>query len=882
MSAGSENIAWSDSTESVLRTFSVDQAVGLNSSEVLIRRRKFGPNLFQITKQRHAFSILIDQLKSVVIVVLAVAGILALVFSDVAEALAISVVILINTAIGFLSEWRAIRSMEALRRYARVSCVILRNGVVRQAAAEELVPGDIVLLDAGDLVPADLRLIRAAKLNANESTLTGESLPVQKHTNPIDASTRMLDRHNIAYKGTAITRGSGRGVVIATGMNTEFGKIFEQVSEAEAQQTPLQKRLDALGEKLAWAVLIIAALVAVGGVVAGRDVFLAFEVAVALAVAAIPEGLLIVATIALARGMWRMAKRNALITRLSAVEALGATSVILTDKTGTLTENRMAMTTVLMPDADISFENTISEGNSGLLDSLLTTAALCNNATLQKGVETDGKGIGDPTEVALLVAASRREIWQENLLTQRPEVHEDPFDPDSKRMATVHKDGDGFLVNVKGAPEVVISKCTAVHTSGGVVRLDEATRDRWHERVEGLGQLGLRTLALANKTVADVESPPYSDLILHGVVGLEDPARGGVESAIKQCHDAGIKVIMVTGDHAATAANIAAKLGISSNSTDEQQSLGGEAVDRLFAQECEDELLRSKVFSRVTPEQKLKLIELYQQHGHVVAMTGDGVNDAPALKKADIGIAMGLRGTAVAKEAAAMVLQDDDFGTIVTAVAHGRAIFENIRKFVVYLLSCNISEVLIISLATLAGAPLPLLPLQILFLNIVTDVFPALALGVGSGSASLMADKPRPANEPILTRRHWTVIGLYSAVMAMVVLVAMAVAEYYLELDRNKTVTIAFCTLALAQLWHVFNMRGNPKRIFVNEITRNIWIWAALALCLVLLVAAVYAPVLSEVLKLSDPGASGWLVIVTASVVPLLTAPAVRSFAARR
>jgi len=869
--------AWSNSADAVLQELVVDSARGLEANEVLERRRIFGRNALQAAAQRHLVSILADQFKNIVIVLLATAGVLAMLFSDFAEAVAIFAVIAINATIGFLTEWRATRSMEALRQFAKIDCVVMRAGVVRRLAADELVPGDVVLVEAGDLIPADMRLVEAAKLNADESTLTGESLPVHKHTDPLAENTVMLDRQNMAFKGTAITRGSGRGVVVSTGMRTEFGRIFEQVSEAVPQRTPLEKRLDALGERLAWAVIAIGALIAIGGILGGREVFLAIEVAIALSVAAIPEGLPIVATIALARGMWRMAKRNALITKLSAVETLGATSVILTDKTGTLTENRMAVTAALMADADIAIEDPVDATVAASLDALLTTAVLCNNAALQRTTETKVQGVGDPTEVALLIAASQRGIWREELLEQMPEVREDAFDPDSKRMATVHERNGAYTVAVKGAPEVILSSCCNVQTHAGVVPLDEQQLQRWLGRVNLLCRRGLRTIGLAEKTADTVDADPYSDLTLHGVVGLEDPAREGIEDAIKCCRDAGISVVMVTGDHAETARNIATKIGIVDESTDVRQFVGGEAVDRLFDEAGNEELLAARVFSRVTPEQKLKLIDLHQQEKHVVAMTGDGVNDAPALQKADIGIAMGVRGTAVAKEAADMVLQDDDFATIVSAIGHGRIIFENIRKFVVYLLSCNSSEVLVVSLATIAGAPLPLLPLQILFLNLVTDVFPALALGVGPGGTSLMKKKPRPVSERILMRRHWIEIGLYGTVMAIAVLAAMAISLLCLEFERERAVTVAFCTLALAQLWHVFNMRGNLKHVVNNEITRNIWIWLAIVFCLALVIVAVYTPVLSEVMELSDPGAAGWMVIIIGSLIPLAVAPVVRS-----
>ena len=876
---------WSQSADHVLAGLSVDPGRGLDAREVSQRRQVWGPNRLESAPRRRVVSLLLAQLKSVVVILLLGAGLLAFAFSDYAEGLAIFAVVIINSAIGFVTEWRAVRSMEALREFARVECVVQRGGVATTVAAEALVPGDIVMFDAGDLVPADIRVITSAKLTANESTLTGESLPVNKHCEPIAENTDLLARDNMLFKGTSVTRGSGSGVVTGTGTNTEFGKIFEQVAEAEPQQTPLEKRLDALGVRLAYAIVVIAVLVAVAGIVAGRELFLAIEVAIALSVAAIPEGLAIVATIALARGVWRMARRNALITRLSAVETLGATSVILTDKTGTLTENRMALSCVLLEGHDVAVDGAQDAGAAdfhagdkelandvaAMVDELLQTGVLCSNASLD-AADPSG-GVGDPTELALLVAASGRDIWRKDLLQRTPEIREDPFDPDSKRMATLHRHDEGCLVAVKGAPEAIVPLCDAVRTAADERALAENDRQRWLDRARELGDRGLRTIAVARKSTSDDATGLYDHLVLIGIVGLEDPAREGVGDAIRRCLDAGIDVVMVTGDHAATARNIALATGIVEG--DAPRVLNGTDVDELFAGNRHEALLQARVFSRVTPEQKLRLIALYQQRGHVVAMTGDGVNDAPALKKADIGVAMGVRGTAVAKEAAAMVLQDDEFGTIVAAVSHGRVIFDNIRKFVVYLLSCNVSEVLVVGLATIAGAPLPLLPLQILFLNLVTDVFPALALGVGKGSPALMQNRPRHATERILTRKHWRRIALHGAILAFTVLAAMVLSHYYLGYGHRDAVSVAFLTLAFAQMWHVVNMRDDLKALFNNEITRNLWIWAALAICLVLVLLAIYLPPLREVLELSDPGMVGWGLILAMSLFPVLAAPLV-------
>ncbi len=887
---GRDHAPWSRSSQAVLTSLGVDPRYGLSREEAGRRARAWGLNQLAPARPRKAIFILLAQFRSIVVALLLIAGLLAFVFSEILEGLAILAVVLINATIGFLTEWRAIRSMEALRQFARTECVLLREGRVESVPTRVLVPGDIVFFDAGDLVPADLRLFEASKLAVDESTLTGESLPVKKQDVVLDEPTAVLDRENMVFKGTCITRGSGKGVVVATGSRTEFGQIFEQVVAAKPHQTPLEERLNALGAGLAWAVIGIAVVVGAAGIAAGRDLFLAIQVAIALSVAAIPEGLVIVATIALARGMWRLASKHALITRLSAVETLGATSVILTDKTGTLTENRMTAAKVLfegytveiaaMPEGqEAGFrvdgrELAVDEG--ALLDRLLESGVLCNNASLQQEAGREHTGVGDPTELALLVAAAARNIWQADLCQQAPEISEDPFDPDSKRMATVHRSAQGFRIAAKGAPEAIIPRCTAVRACGETVAMGPAEREQWLRKADQLGDEALRTIAIAERVTPAESEDPYEELVLLGIVGLEDPARPGVDRAIRLCHKAGIRVVMVTGDHAATARNIAVQTGITEASAEPRRFLGGTEVDRLFADGDHDRLLDARVFSRVTPEQKLKLIDLYQKNGDIVAMTGDGVNDAPALKKADIGVAMGVRGTAVAKEAAVMVLQDDEFSTIVSAVAQGRAIFSNIRKFVIYLLSCNASEVLVVSLATVSGAPLPLLPLQILFLNLVTDVFPALALGVGEGSRVSMERPPRPAKERILTRTHWLHIALFGLVMSMTVLAAMATSIFVLDFDIRKAVTVAFCTLALAQMWHVLNMREEMRALVNNEITRNRWVWGALLLCLLLVLAAVYVPLLAEVLELSAPGTAGWALIVVSSFVPLVLAPIVR------
>ena len=877
---------WSQDVSSVLNAFSVDPSVGLDTAEVVLRREAYGSNQLSPTKRRGLLYIAADQFRSLVILLLCVAGIVAIAFSERVEGIAIFVVVIINASIGFITELRAIRSMEALSRLGQVETVVMRDGMLKQVPAEDLVPGDIIIREAGDIVTADSRLIEAVDLKADESTLTGESMSVRKSSDTIAADTPIMEQANMLFRGTAITRGTAKGVVVNTGPGTELGRISAMVSEAEAHSTPLEKRLNSLARRLVWAVMVLAVFIAVAGIWSGRETYLAIEVAIALAVAAIPEGLPIVATIALARGMWRMATKNALISRLSAVETLGATSVILTDKTGTLTENSMSVTSVKIADTDIEISGTgesqdLAADSAVLLDELLRMASLCNNASIDSGSDGELHAVGDPTEVALLKVAESRNISRQTLLTSRPKLRELAFDPRARMMATLHDDGSSVLVAVKGAPEAVLPVCTSVQTQTGPVPLSDSDREVWSARASELGERGLRTLAIARKTQASVDDEAYSELLLLGIVGLEDPPRTGVKDAIRRCRDAGITVIMVTGDHAATARNIATAVDIVAPEADSKKFLDGSALEGVFDAAHPERLDQARVFSRVSPEQKLMLIDGYQQHDQVVAMTGDGVNDAPALKKADIGVAMGIRGTPVAKEAAAMVLLDDEFGTIVEAVAQGRAIYENIRKFLVYLLSCNISEVLIVGIATIAGAPLPLLPLQILFLNLVTDVFPALALGVGEGSPDLMMHRPRPFDEPLLTRAHWIRVVLHGFVIAVSVLAAMAIAVTQLGASTEEAVTVSFCTLTLAQVWHVFNMRDNMRNPFNNEITRNIWIWLAIALCIALLLVAIYVPFLSDVLKLGRPSLEGWLLIVGMSVVPILAAPVVR-WAARK
>jgi Ca2+-transporting ATPase len=655
-------------------------------------------------------------------------------------------------------------------------------------------------------------------------------------------------------------------------METELGAISAMVETAETGETPLEQKLDRLGRRLVWLTVGIAAAVAGAGLLAGRPLFLMIETGIALAVAAIPEGLPIVATVALAHGMWVMLRRNAFVRRLSAVETLGATTLICTDKTGTLTENRMAARRLLLSDQPVDLSpNARPDLDADDTDPRLQTAievgVLCNGA--EYNADAPEESTGDPLELALLALGHDTGQARPTLLDEYPLVKEVPFDRETTMMATYHEGDDGLFVAVKGAPEAVLEACTSVVGVGGVADLGDEDREHWHRKSKDLAAEGLRVLALARKSVDTEDASPYEDLALLGLVALQDPPREDVRPVIERCQQAGIRVAMVTGDHPETAHAIAEAVGLD---VDEERVVEGSLFTDIDALDDEqrERLRNAAVFARVTPKQKLDLIDLYQDAGQVVAMTGDGVNDAPALRSADIGVAMGKRGTDVAREAADMVLRDDAFSSIVAALHQGRVIFDNIRKFVVYLLSGNVGEILGVGAAATVGLPLPLLPLQILYLNVLNDVFPALALGVGRGTKGAMERPPRDPDESVLTPHHWRLIGGYGVLIAVTLLGAFLVALYPLGMSTAQAVSVSFLTLSISRLLHVFNMRSPESGLFDNEISRTPYVWAAIALCLGLLLLAVYWPPLATILSVVPPGLDGWLLIGGASLVPLL------------
>ncbi|MFN1834152.1 cation-translocating P-type ATPase [Balneola sp. MJW-20] len=873
---------WHRPVDSLLDIYGSNAEKGLSFKEVAFRKKKFGPNSIQKHQPKSLFSIAIDQLKSLIVLLLAVAALISFLYQDRLEAWSIIIVILINSMIGFFTELRAVRSMEALFKLGVVATRVLREGKFIEINAEELVPGDIVYYEAGDVITADVRILEGSGIQADESALTGESMPVDKAPDSVEAGTILAERSCMLYKGTSLARGTVLALVTATGSDTELGSISALMSETSQDKTPLEDRLDKLGYRLIIFTLMIAIAVTLLGIIGGKSVVLMVETGIALAVASIPEGLPIVATIALARGMRIMAKKNALINRLSSVETLGTTEVIFTDKTGTLTENKMTVSTLILACdpikngrvdksslLEIKITDMVKDPDPGI-DRIMEISSLCNNAIYN---EDEDKYSGDPLEIALILMTEETGYHWKEIQSKYPEIREDAFDPEVRMMAVWNKIGmDKSMVSVKGAPDVVLNHCTKIYIQGRSRDLSDKMRDKVLDMNTKYASEGFRMLALAFRESTAPDENSYHDLTLAGIAALIDPPRKDIKESIQECARAGIDIIMLTGDHANTAAYIAHEVGLNGRdplSVTEGQTLMNEDLNRPGP--AQDELIKdTRIFARISPRQKMDLIDLYQKQGLVVAMTGDGVNDAPALKRSDIGIAMGERGTQVAKEAADMVLLDDSFKTIVSAIRQGRIIFQNIQKFIYYLLSCNVSEVLVVGIAASIGSALPLLPLQILFLNLVTDVFPALALGMGEGGDDVMKDKPRSEKETILTEQHWLGIGLYGLLISVCVLGTFYISIHTLGLPLKQAISLSFLSLAFAQLWHVFNMRNYRSGIFRNSITANLYVWGALILCIIMILTALYVPLIRQVMNLAIPEASHWALSLGMSLIPLV------------
>ncbi|HEU4455705.1 MAG TPA: HAD-IC family P-type ATPase [Longimicrobium sp.] len=857
-------------------------AGGLSEREAAGRLARWGPNRLRATPPVSAWKILLAQLRGFVVLLLVAAAGLALATGDPLDAAAIGVVLLINTVLGFVMELRARRTMEGLLRLEVPRATVMREGRRRDVGAETVVPGDVLVVEAGTRIPADARVIAATELRTDEAALTGESLPVGKEADSeVPADAPLADRRTMLYRSTLAVDGPGLAVVVDTGMRTEVGRIGMLVGGVAEEPAPLERRRDVRGRRRGWVAVAAAGVVAVLGWIRGTPAALALETAIALAIAAVPEGLPAVSTIALAVGVRRMARRRALVRRLPAVEALGSVTVVCTDKTGTLTAGEMTVTGLwaggreygvtgagYAPEGEIRIGGAEAEAREGdALHAVLRIGALANRADLERGAG-GWKIHGDPTEAALLVLARKAGMDHDALLRAAPEVGEVPFSSARMWMASFHREPAGErTAMVKGAPRIVLDRCTRLLTGAGVVPLDDGHRRAALAWNDAAAARGLRVLALAYApAVAAAREAELGALVLAGMVGMMDPPAAGVPETIAALRAAGMRTVMITGDQRPTAVAVARDLGLME---DGGEALEGREIDRLDDAALEARAGRVGVYSRVSPEAKLRIVSALRNGGEVVAMLGDGVNDAAALKRADIGVAMGVRGTDMAREAAGIVLQDDRFPTVAAAVEEGRIVFDNIRKFVFYLFSCNAAEVLVLLVAGTAGLPLPLLPLQILWLNIVTDTFPALALAVEPGERDVMRRPPRDPHAAILSPRFLRGVGFYAALMTAATLGAFV---WGLRTDGHlpRAMAMSFTTLGLAQVLHLGNARSRGAVLGVRAATANAFALGAVALTIALQLLALYLEPLRTLLGLAPLGFAEWAV-----VLPLAAAPAV-------
>ncbi|MGE5674819.1 MAG: cation-translocating P-type ATPase [Mycobacterium leprae] len=899
--------------DEVLTKLSVDPLLGLSARDASARLNEYGPNRLKAGAKVPWWRMLLAQFQDFMVLVLLAAAGISYGMGESADAITILVIIVINAILGFVQEYRAEQSLEALKQLAAPTARVRRDGEEANLAATELVPGDVLLLEAGDRVPADARLLESTGLEVEESALTGESLPVRKHPHWSGTDDAALgDRKNMLYMGTTATRGRGTAVVAQTGMSTEMGRIAGMIQDVAEEETPLQRRLKQLGTWLVLGCLLVCALVVGIGLVTTRgltpaEITRLFLAGVSLAVAAIPEGLPAIVTVALALGVQRMIRRNAIVRRLQAVETLGCATVICSDKTGTLTKNEMMVRAAWAGGrayevtgdgyritGDFKLDgNAVRPSSEPDLAKALRSAALCSNATLVtaggrwKGMPNASRGAatitGDPTEGALVVAAAKAGYRLDKLHGAEPRLLEIPFESERRRMAVVTRSPEGVLLHLKGAPDTVLDLSTHILRDGQIQPLTAELRQQILAENERMAAMALRVLAIAFRSMPEefvggeaaggldqVSALWERDLVFLGLVGMIDPPRPEVKRAVQEATRAGIRTVMITGDHPATALAVARELGITGA---DGRALTGRSLDAMTDEELLEQIVSVRVFARVSPQHKLRIVRVFKATGEIVAMTGDGVNDAPAVKEADIGIAMGKAGTDVTKEASAMILSDDNFATIVDAVEEGRGIYDNIRKFIRYLLSCNTGEVLTMFLAAVMRLPLPLLPIQILFVNLVTDGLPAMALGVDPKEPDVMKRMPRKADEGVFARRLGIKIIGRGVLIGVATLAAFLWAFFFgphtpgtvptsdpLVLGVARTMALA--TLVLSQLIHVFDCRSERRSIFENGLFGNMWLVGAVASSVAALLMAVYWPPMATVFKTAQLGWREWLVVL--------------------
>jgi len=852
--------------EAVAQALATELSRGLAAEEAARRLASGGRNVLREAPPRPAWRMLLDQFRDFMILMLLAAALVSGAIGEVVDSLAIVAILVVNACIGFVQEYRAAQAMQALKRLAAAHAKVLRGGAPAEIDAAELVAGDVVVLEAGDLIPADVRLIETAAFEVDEAVLTGESVPVAKQADALaDPALRVADRINLAYKGTVATRGRARALVYATGMATELGRIAALLRQDEGTRTPLQRRLAVLGTRLAYAALTICALVFVAGALRGESLLLMFMTAVSLAVAAVPEALPAVVTVALAMGAAKMVRNQALIRRLPAVETLGSVSYICSDKTGTLTQNRMHVESLYLagdaaavPAADYACSKPGTEDAPAQW--LLRAAALNNDAS----GDAPESFRGDPTEVALLAAAHAAGYRKALLEREYPRTAELPFDSGRKMMTTVHSVGAEHIALVKGAPERVLERCASAYGMGRPFVRADALR-----LADGMAADGLRVIAFACRRLvrlpaARAMETVETELEFLGLFGLIDPPRAEARESVGLCQDAGIAVVMITGDHPATAAHIARQLGIAPAGA---RVITGAELARMSESELAACVREVRVYARVDPEQKIRIVTALQQHGECVAMTGDGVNDAPALRRAEIGVAMGRVGTDVAREAADMVLLDDNFATIVRAVREGRRIYDNIRRFVLFVLAGNTGEILAIAAAPLFGLPIPLLPIHLLWVNLVTDGLPGLALAAERAETDLMRQAPRPRDESVFARGLWQQV-LWVGLMIGAMTLAVQAWAWHGASPRWQT--MAFCVLTFAQMGLALAVRSERRSLASLGLFSNPALLAAVALTVVLQMIVVYLPAANVVFKTEPLSALEMLMCAAAGLSVLL------------
>lgn len=876
---------FSKSSKEVLKELDVNPATGLSSQEAEKRLEKYGENKLKAKPKKSLLSLFLAQLNDMLIYVLLAAAVITLVIGEYVDAIIIILVVLINAFVGLIQESKAEKAIEALQQMTTPKTLVKRDGEIKEINSEHVVPGDIVVIDAGRFIPADIRLIESVNLQIEESALTGESVPTDKDSNAIfeDPKTPIGDRSNMLFMSTLSTYGRGEGVVVGTGMETEMGNIAKALDEDVDEMTPLQRRLDELGKVLGFICIGICVVIFIVALIQGRELFDMFLTAISLAVAAIPEGLAAIVAIVLSIGVTKMSKINAIVRKLPAVETLGSVNVICSDKTGTLTQNKMTVVKhyVMNHLKDVPAEGTDFKGSDDEKE-LIKSLVLCSDATYE-----NGQGTGDPTEVALIVLGNRHNMTKNDLNQKYKRVGEKPFDSDRKLMSTLNEEGNRYRVHTKGAIDNILKIATHALVEGQVVPLTEELKQQYLQVTLEMSNDALRVLGAAYKDVDSIidADEMESGLTIIGLVGMIDPPRIEVKDSIAEAKMAGIRSIMITGDHKNTAVAIARQLGIADSI---EQSLTGAEIDQMSDDEFAQKINDYRVFARVSPEHKVKIVKAFKSHGNIVSMTGDGVNDAPSLKNADIGVAMGITGTDVSKGASDMILTDDNFSTIVHAVEEGRNIYNNIKKAVIFLLSCNLGEVICIFLAILLNWPVPLIATQLLWINLVTDSLPALALGMDPGDKDVMKEKPRDPKESFFAHGAG-----FRAILGGTLIGLLTLGAFYFGLVEHGHYigeanmpeeaityarTMAFVVLAVSQLFYSLTMRNSKKSIFQLGFMTNKLLIGAIIAGIFLQFIVISVPFLADAFGVQMLTLFDWGVVLVFSLIPFLVNEAIKAF----